>query len=100
MNKIDFSHAKFSIVLVRDVAPTSIFFGKLYLCTIAFKFRAQAIFYVFQNTHTPKFKTLELQNIYRMGGLLFTRWEVRTRPQAIFETEAKYFSVRTDLNGK
>ena len=51
-----------------------------------------------------------LKDIY----MLFTGWEVRTgkifcrglkngrgrRPRDVFETETKYFSVRTDLNGK
>ena len=46
--------------------------------------------------------------------MLFTGWEVRTgkipcqglkngrggRPRDVFETETKYFSVRTELNGK
>jgi hypothetical protein len=46
--------------------------------------------------------------------MLFTGWEVRIekyfvevskmvrgrRPRDVFETEIKYFSVRTDLNGK
>ena len=46
--------------------------------------------------------------------MLFTRWEVRIekyfvevsktargrRPRDVFETETKYFSIRTDLNGK
>ena len=46
--------------------------------------------------------------------MLFTGWEVRIekyfvevsktargrRPRDVFETETKYFSIRTDLNGK
>ena len=42
------------------------------------------------------------KNIY----MLFTGWEVRTGKifcrglKNVFETETKYFSVRTDLNGK